>query len=58
MLIIFVKKLKILDIFVPRVENNYCHLSHKKSYSGRNGFTIFINGKIVVSHQEHLDMVL
>ena len=42
---------QILDIFVPRVENNYCHLSHKKSYSGRNGFTIFKNGKIVVSHQ-------
>ena len=43
--------IQVLDIFVPRVKNNYCFLSHKKSYSGRNGFTIFKNGKIVVSHQ-------
>ena len=43
--------IQVLDIFVPRVKNNYCYLSHKKSYYGRNGFAIFENGKIVVSHQ-------
>lgn len=42
---------QVLDIFVPRIKNNYCHLSHKKSYYGRNGFAIFENGKIIVSEQ-------
>jgi hypothetical protein len=42
---------QVLDIFVPRIKNNYCHLSHKKSYYGRNGFAIFKNGKIIVSEQ-------
>jgi len=42
---------QVLDIFVPRIKNNYCHLSHKKSYYGRNGFAIFEDGKIIVSEQ-------
>lgn len=43
--------IQVLDIFVPRVKNNYCHLSHNKSYHGRNGFAIFENGKVIVSQQ-------
>ena len=43
--------IQVLDIFVPRVQNNYCHLSHNKSYHGRNGFAIFENGKVIVSQQ-------
>ena len=42
---------QVLEIFVPRIKNNYCHLSHKKSYYGRNGFAIFEDGKIIVSEQ-------
>ena len=43
--------IQVLDIFVPRVKDNYCYLSHKKSYYGRNGFAYFKNGKIIVSKQ-------
>ena len=42
---------QVLDIFVPRVKNNYCHLSHKKSYYGRNGFAIFLKGHFITSEQ-------
>lgn len=42
---------QVLDIFVPRVKNNYCHLSHKKSYYGRNGLAYFHDQKIKVSEQ-------
>ena len=31
---------QVLEIFVPRIKNNYCHISHKKSYYGRNGFAV------------------
>ncbi len=43
--------LQVLDIFVPTVKNNYCHLTHRKSFAGRNGYAYYTKGLILVSEQ-------
>ena len=43
--------LQVLDIFVPRIKGNYCHLSHRKSFFGRNGYAYFDDGVVFVSEQ-------
>ena len=44
--------LQTLDVFSTMTENNsYCHLAHKKSYYGRNGFAYFKDGFYYVSKQ-------
>ena len=44
--------LQTLDVFSTITENNsYCHLAHKKSYDGRNGFAYFKDGFYHVSKQ-------
>jgi len=43
--------IQVLDIFVPRIKDNYCHLSHRKSFYGKNGFAYYKNGSVFVSEQ-------
>jgi len=43
--------LQVLDIFVPRIKGNYCHLSHRKSFFGKNGYAYFDDGVVFVSEQ-------
>ena len=43
--------LQVLDIFVPRIKDNYCHLSHRKSFYGRNGYAYYADGSVFVSEQ-------
>ena len=43
--------IQVLDIFVPRIKDNYCHLSHQKSFYGRNGFAYYDNGTVFVSEE-------
>ena len=44
--------LQALDVFSTTSKNNsYCHLAHRKSYYGRNGFAYFKDGFYYVSKQ-------
>ena len=42
---------QVLDIFVPIIKDNYCQLSHRKSFYGRNGYAYYSNGSVFVSEQ-------
>jgi len=43
--------IQVLDIFVPRIKDNYCHLSHRKSFYGKNGYAYYDNGSVFVSEE-------
>ena len=43
--------LQVLDIFVPIIKDNYCQLSHRKSFYGRNGYAYYTDGSVFVSEQ-------
>ena len=43
--------LQVLDIFVPLIKDNYCQLSHRKSFYGRNGYAYYTDGSVFVSEQ-------
>lgn len=43
--------IQVLDIFVPIIKDNYCHLSHRQSFYGRNGFAYYQDERIYVSEQ-------
>ena len=42
---------QVLDIFVPIIKDNYCQLSHRKSFYGRNGYAYYTDGSVFVSEQ-------